>query len=61
MSQTPSWYSRTAIAVLVVGLAAALAPLACVEASPSDGGPSGPPPDTGDAVGGVHLELSGDL
>ena len=61
MSQTPSWSSRTAVAVLLAGLATALAPLACVEASSSDGGSSGPPPDTGNAVGGVQLELTGDL
>ena len=61
MNQTPSWFSRTAVAVLVVGLAAALAPLACVETSSSDDGSSGPPPDTGDVFGGVRLQLSGDL
>ncbi len=61
MNQTPNWFSRTAVVVLVLGLAAVLAPLACVETSSSDDDSSGPPPGTDNAFGGVRLQLSGDL
>ena len=55
------WSSRTALLVLFLGLLGVSMPLACVETNPDSGGDSGPPPNTGATVGGVRLELSGDL
>ena len=61
MSAPRPRFSRPALLVLFLGLVGVSMPLACVETSPDAGGDSGPPPNSGDTVGGVRLELSGDL
>jgi hypothetical protein len=55
------WSSRTALLVLFLGLVGVSMPLACVETNPDAGDGGGAPPDTGGTVGGLRLELSGDL